>query len=199
MPEAPILDRLRPHVPWGLTTPREERGQAILLVTPGVLLEVLQAVREHLDLDSLVDVTCWDRLPAVPRFEVVYLLGKAGTAERLAVRVQVAGDQPKLASAVGVYPGAAWPEREVYDMFGVVFEGHPDPRRILMPDDWEGHPLRRDYPLTEEAVEFKGHTPKVPSEIIPFFPRGSASGSGGSGSGGPSSGGGGAAPPRPDD
>jgi NADH-quinone oxidoreductase subunit C len=184
MAEAPILDRLRPHVPWGLTTPREERGQAILLVTPGVLLEVLQAVREHLALDSLVDVTCWDRLPAAPRFEVVYLLGKAASAERLAVRVRVEGDPPKLASAVGVYPGAAWPEREVYDMFGVVFEGHPDLRRILMPDDWEGYPLRRDYPLTEEAVEFKGHTPKVPSEIIPFFPRGSTSGSGGSRSGG---------------
>lgn len=181
MPEATILDRLRPHVPWGLTTPREERGQAILLVTPGVLMEVLEAVREHLSLDCMVDVTCWDRLPVRPRFEVVYLLGKAASAERLAVRVQVEGDPPRLPSAVSVYPGAAWPEREVYDMFGVVFEGHPDLRRILMPDDWEGHPLRRDYPLTEEAVEFKGHTPKVPSEIIPFFPRGSPSGSGGGG------------------
>jgi NADH-quinone oxidoreductase subunit C len=190
MPEAPILDRLRPHVPWGLTTPREERGQSILLVTPGVLLEVLVAVREHLNLDALIDVTCWDRLPATPRFEVVYLVGKAASPERLSVRVQIDGDAPVLPSAAGVYPGAAWPEREVYDMFGVVFEGHPDLRRILMPDDWEGYPLRRDYPLTEEAVEFKGHTPKVPSEIIPFFPRGSASGSGGSGPGG-----GGATPP----
>ena len=179
MPEAPILDRLRPHVPWGLTTPREERGQAILLVTPGVLLEVLLAVRERLSLDSLIDVTCWDRLPATPRFEVIYLVGKAASAERLSVRVQAEGDAPKLPSAVSVYPGAAWPEREVYDMFGVVFEGHPDLRRILMPDDWEGYPLRRDYPLTEEAVEFKGHTPKVPSEIIPFFRPHSPSGSGG--------------------
>lgn len=190
MPEAPILDRLRPHVPWGLTTPREERGQSILLVTPGVLLEVLAAVREHLSLDALIDVTCWDRLPATPRFEVVYLVGKPASAERLSVRVQVDGEAPTLPSAVGLYPGAAWPEREVHDMFGVVFEGHPDLRRILMPDDWEGYPLRRDYPLTEESVEFKGHTPKVPSEIIPFFPRGSASGSGGSRPGG-----GGATPP----
>ncbi len=174
-----ILDRLRPHVPWGLTTPREDGGRAVLSVTPGVLLEVLRAAREHLSLDSLVDLTAWDRRPASPRFEVVYLLGRAGGPERLTVKVQVDGDPPRLASAAGVYPGAAWPEREVYDMFGVAFDGHPDLRRILMPDDWEGWPLRRDAPLFEEPVEFVGHTPKVPSEIIPYFPPHSPSGSGG--------------------
>ncbi len=179
MAQASILDRLRPHVPWGLTTPREERGRAILFVTPGVLLEVLHAAREHAGLDSLVDLTAWDRVPASPRFEVVYLLGQAGGADRLTVKAQVDGEPPRLPSAVGAYSGAAWPEREVYDMFGIVFEGHPDLRRILMPDEWEGHPLRRDTPLFEEPVEFKGHTPKVPSEIIPFFPPHSPSGSGG--------------------
>ena len=179
MNQASILDRLRPHVPWGLTTPREERGRAQVLVTAGVLLEVLLAVREHLALDLLVDLTAWDRLPASPRFEVVYLLGRAGGSDRLTVKVQADGDPPHLSSAVGIYPAAAWPEREVYDMFGVVFDGHPDLRRILMPDDWEGHPLRRDYALGEEPVEFQGHTPKVPSEIIPFFPPHSPSGSGG--------------------
>ena len=179
MDQASILDRLRPHVPWGLTTPRVERGRAIVLVTPGVVLEVLQAARDHLGLNLLVDLTAWDRLPASPRFEVVYLLGQAGGADRLTVKAQIDGDPPRLPSAVGLYPAAAWPEREVYDMFGVLFDGHPDLRRILMPDDWEGHPLRRDYPLHEEAVEFKGHVPKVPSEIIPFFPPHSESGSGG--------------------
>jgi len=179
MERGPLLDRLRPHVPWGLAIPKDEGGRPTLLVTPGVLLEVLEAVRTHLALDALVDLTCWDRTPASPRFEAVYLLGQAGGSDRLTVKVQIDGDQPRLPSSVGVYPGAAWPEREVYDMFGVVFEGHPDLRRILMPDDWEGYPLRRDFPLTEEAVEFKGHTPKVPSEIIPFFRPHSPSGSGG--------------------
>ena len=179
MDTAPILDRLRPHVPWGLTTPKEDRGRAILFASPGVLLEVLRAARRHLALDSLVDLTCWDRLPASPRFEVVYLLGQAGGADRLTVKVQVEGDAPRLPTATVIYAGAAWPEREVFDMFGIVFEGHPDLRRILMPDEWEGYPLRRDYALTEEAVEFKGHTPKVPSEIIPFFPPRSPAGSGG--------------------
>ncbi len=179
MAQASILDRLRPHVPWGLTTLREEGGRPVASASPGVLLEVLQAAREHLGLDSLVDVTAWDRLPVAPRFEVVYLLGQAGGAERLTVKVLAEGDPPRLPSAVALYLGAAWPEREVYDMFGVIFDNHPDLRRILMPDDWEGYPLRRDLPLFEEPVEFKGHTPKVPSEIIPFFPPHSPSGSGG--------------------
>ncbi len=179
MAQASLLDRLRPHVPWGLTTFREEGGRAVVYVTPGIVLDVLRAAREHLALDSLVDLTAWDRVPASPRFEVVYLLGQAGGADRLTVKVQVEGEPPRLPSAVAVYPGAAWPEREVYDLFGVVFDNHPDLRRILMPDDWEGHPLRRDVPLFEEPVEFKGHTPKVPSEIIPFFPPRSPAGSGG--------------------
>ena len=174
-----LLDRLRPHVPWGLTTPREERGRAIILVTVGALLDVLRAARDHLGLDMLVDLTAWDRLPASPRFEVVYLLGRAGSADRLTVKVQTDGEPPRLPTATGLYRAAAFAEREVYDMFGVVFDGHPDLRRILMPDDWEGHPLRRDYSLSEEPVEFHGHTPKVPSAIIPYFPPGSGSGSGG--------------------
>ncbi len=179
MAPASILERLRPHVPWGLATPKEEGGRAVLYVTPGILLEVLRAAAERVSLDSLVDLTAWDRRPASPRFEVVYLLGQAGGSDRLTVKVRVDGDPPRLPSAVEVYPGAAWPEREVYDMFGVVFDGHPDLRRILMPDDWEGHPLRRDVPLFEEPVEFKGHRPKVPSEIIPYFSPHSPSESGG--------------------
>ncbi len=179
MAQGSLLDRLRPHVPWGLTTLREEGGRAVAYATPGVVLEVLGAAREHLALDSLVDLTAWDRIPASPRFEVVYLLGRAEGGERLVVKVQIDGEPPRLPSAVALYPGAAWPEREVYDLFGVVFDGHPDLKRILMPDDWEGHPLRRDTPLFEEPVEFKGHTPKVPSEIVPFFPPRSPAGSGG--------------------
>jgi NADH-quinone oxidoreductase subunit C len=180
-----ILDRLRPHVPGGLTTAREEGGRAVVYATVGALLDVLRAARDRLALDTLIDLTAWDRIPASPRFEVVYLLGRAGAPDRLTVKVQVddpgrdAG-LPRLPTATGLYRAAGFPEREVYDMFGIVFDGHPDLRRILMPDDWEGYPLRRDTSLFEEPVEFHGHTPKVPSAIIPYFPPGSGSGSGGS-------------------
>ncbi len=72
----------------------------------------------------------------------------------LRVKCAVDGDAPTLPTVTGVYRNAGWPEREVYDMFGVTFAGHPDPRRILMPADWEGHPLRKDYPLGYEEVQF---------------------------------------------
>ena len=179
MGETSILDRLRNHVPWDRVTAHEDRGRAVVLVPADLLLDVLRAARNRLALDTCADVTAWDRLPMEPRFEVLYLLGRAGSADRLTVKARAAGDPPRLPSATAIYPGAGFPEREVYDMYGVVFDGHPDLRRILMPDDWEGHPLRRDYPLFEEPVQFKGHTPKVPSEIIPYFPPGSPSGSGG--------------------
>jgi len=174
-----VLDRARALLPEDRVTVSEDYGRAAVLVPADLLLAVLRTAREQLALDTCVDVTAWDRLPKEPRFEVVYLLGRAGSADRLAVEVQVGGDPPHLPTATGIYPGAGFPEREVYDMYGVVFDGHPDLRRILMPEDWEGHPLRRDYALFEEPVEFKGHVPKVPSEIIPYFPAGSESGSGG--------------------
>ena len=179
MNQSAILERLRAHVPWDRVAAHADRGRAVVLVPADLLLEVLRAAREPLGLDMCVDVTAWDRLPAAPRFEVVYLLGRAGAANRLTVKARAEGDPPTLPTATGIYPGAGFPEREVFDMYGVRFEGHPNLRRILMPDDWEGHPLRRDFSLFEEPVEFKGHTPKVPSEIIPYFPPHSPSGSGG--------------------
>src|SRR2546427_8150535 len=114
----------------------------------------------------LTDLTAVDRHPAQPRFDVIYVLTSVEQHARIRFMVHLAADQT-MPSATSLWPGANWLEREVFDLFGIRFDGHPDLRRILMPDDWEGHPLRKDYPLVEEPVEFKGHTPKVPSEIIP--------------------------------
>jgi len=107
-----------------------------------------------------------DRYPAQPRFDVVYLLTSVEPPARMRLMVHLAADQT-APSATSLWPGANWLEREAFDLFGIRFDGHPDLRRILMPDDWEGYPLRKDYPLVEEPVEFQGHTPKVPSQIIP--------------------------------
>ena len=88
------------------------------------------------------------------RYELVYQLRNMDTLEQLRVRAFVAGDPPHVDSVSDLFPPANWDERETYDMFGIVFENHPDLTRILMPDDWVGHPLRRDYPVGGEVVEF---------------------------------------------
>lgn len=119
--------------------------------------------------EVLMDLTGVDYLEPIPRTKVVYWLHNPSNYERIRVIVFAARDEV-LPSVVDLWEGADWYERELYDLFGVRFDGHPDLKRILMPDDWEGHPLRRDYPLTEEPVQFKhGVMPKVPSEIINVF------------------------------
>ena len=107
----------------------------------------------------LVFLTCVDHLvdtsrqwPA--RYELVYQLRNLETREQIRVRTFIGGDQPKIDSVHDLFPPANWDERETYDMFGIVFNDHPDLTRILMPDDWVGHPLRRDYPVGGEVVEF---------------------------------------------
>jgi len=113
----------------------------------------------------LMDLTAADFLnPA--RTQVLYFLNNPDTLERKLVLVFVEREE-KIPSVTDLSARADWYERELYDMFGVPFEGHPDFKRVLMPDDWQGHPMRKDYPLTEESVEFKhGVHPKIPSEII---------------------------------
>jgi NADH-quinone oxidoreductase subunit C len=110
--------------------------------------------------ESYVFMTCVDHLatPALEkppeRYELVYQLRDMRARRELRVRVHVPEDDPRLASAHDIYAPAGWDERETWDMFGIQFEGHPDLTRILMPDDWVGHPLRRDYPVGGEPVDF---------------------------------------------
>jgi len=145
------------------------RDELTLVVSRERIVEALTRAREQ-GFTILTDLTAVDRHPAEPRFEVVYLLTALAPPARLRLVVRLPGADPAVATAVEVFPGAAWLEREVFDMFGIRFPGHPDLKRILMPDDWEGHPLRKDYPLVEEPVQFVGHTPKPPSAIIPQTP-----------------------------
>ena len=118
----------------------------------------------------LTDLTALDRLPEEPRFEVVYLLMSLEPPARIRLKARLPGRAPEIASVTTLWPAADWFEREVYDFFGIHFSGHPDLTRILMPDDWEGYPLRKDFPLVEEPVEFVGRVPKPPSRIIPDVP-----------------------------
>lgn len=107
----------------------------------------------------LTFLTCVDHLADSSRdwpcrFEMVYQLRNLETREQLRVRAFVDGDPPRIDSVHDIFPPANWDERETYDLFGIVFNDHPDLTRILMPDDWVGHPLRRDYPVGGETVEF---------------------------------------------
>lgn len=101
----------------------------------------------ELKFSFLSDVSGVDRYPAEPRFEVNYHLTSLDRKERVRLKVRLPSSHPVVESVVAVWPTSNWHEREVFDMFGVRFEGHPDLRRILMPENWEGHPLRKDYPV----------------------------------------------------
>ena len=95
----------------------------------------------------LAELTAVDFWPRDPRFELVYILVSITHRSRLRVKVRLPADDVHVGTVTGIWPAANWLEREVWDLFGIVFDGHPDPRRLLMPEDWEGYPLRKDYPV----------------------------------------------------
>jgi NADH-quinone oxidoreductase subunit C len=105
------------------------------------------ATEPSLGFTFLSDITAVDRFPLEPRFEVNYQLLSLGRRDRLRLKVRLPGNEPIISSVTSVWPTANWHERENFDLMGIRFEGHPDLRRILMPDEWEGNPLRKDYPV----------------------------------------------------
>jgi len=130
-------------------------GELTLLIGPEHILEAAKILRDEFHFDMLIDATAVDYWPAQePRFHVVYQLYSFPHNDLLRLRVPLNGNAPHVETVEKIYPGANWKEREIYDMFGIVFDGHSDLRRIIMPADWEGHPLRKDYPLGYEEVQF---------------------------------------------
>lgn len=147
--DRPVIRRLLEFDPQAVVAASEFRGELSLRLPPGRLRAVVEFLRAdpELTFNYLADITAVDRYPGEPRFEVVYHLRslKLGTCLRL--KAPLPGDNPRLDSLVALWPGADMLEREIYDLFGIHFDGHPNLRRLLMPDDWEGHPLRKDYPV----------------------------------------------------
>jgi NADH-quinone oxidoreductase subunit C len=145
-----LLDRVAALVP-GAAPVRGEmaRGQAVIVLERGALPAALQTLRDHPEtrFEMLSDLTAVDYLGRTPRFEVVYQLYSVSLNHRLRVKVPVPEDDAVVPTASGVWKSANWAEREAWDMFGIRFAGHPDLRRILMYPEFEGHPLRKDYPL----------------------------------------------------
>ena len=153
-----IADVLRGAVPGAQVDPSPSIDMPVLYVDRESWPAVARVLRDEtsLQFQFLSDVIGADYHPREPRFEVVYLLVSLGvqglgpqpaSAKRLRVKVRVPGADPRIPTMTELWPGANWPEREVYDLLGITFEGHPDMRRVLMPEDWEGYPLRKDYPV----------------------------------------------------
>ena len=122
-------------------------GETTLIADPSKIVDLCRYLKDSEKLVRLSSVTAVDRYPEEPRFEVVYHLHSLERNTRLRIKSRLGGADPAIDSVTSVWRGANWYEREVYDMFGVQFRGHPNLVRILMPTDWEGHPLRKDYPV----------------------------------------------------
>ena len=131
-----------------VTAAKDEFGELTIEVAPENIVAALAQLKSDLKFERLTSVTGVDRFPAEPRFEVVYHLQSVANKMRLRVKARLSGADPQIDSAVGVYRSANWYERETFDFFGIVFRNHPNLIRIMMPDDWDGHPLRKDYPVT---------------------------------------------------
>ena len=123
--------------------------QTVVYTSRDTLPDVARALRDRPDLafSLLAEITAADYWPAEPRFELVYIFVSIANRARLRLKVRLNADDARVATVTDVWPAANWLEREVWDLFGIVFDGHPDPRRLLMPEDWDGYPLRKDYPV----------------------------------------------------
>jgi len=139
-----FVDALRPLLPGIALEPAPATDQKTIGVPAIAIVDVCRVLRDK-GFVLLADITAVDWWPREPRFEVVYQL--ASGDDRLRLKVTLAGDNARLPTVQSVWPGANWLEREVWDLFGIAFDGHPDPRRLLMPEDWDGYPLRKDYPV----------------------------------------------------
>lgn len=143
-----IVDALTPLVPGAAFEAGRTADHPAVYVPAARLVDTCRALRDApaLGFDLLADVIGVDFLPRAPRYEVVYHLVSTANRGRLRLKVRVP-DGGSVPTVQGVWPAAGWHEREIWDMLGIFIEGHPDLRRILMPEDWEGHPLRKDYPV----------------------------------------------------
>jgi NADH-quinone oxidoreductase subunit C len=144
-----VVERLRAWNADAVSQVIEYRGETTIVVPPKLLRAAAKECKENpeLNFNQLSDATCVDRFPSEPRFELNYQLLSIPRRARIRLRSSVSGEQPVIDSLEPVWQGANWMEREIFDLFGIKFEGNTDLRRILLPDDFEGAPLRRDFPV----------------------------------------------------
>jgi NADH-quinone oxidoreductase subunit C len=142
--------------PEAITGGKCERGELTLEIEPERIVAVCCYLKATRRFNRLSSVTAVDRYPMEPRFEVVYHLHSLERNERIRLKCRAGGDSPQIDSVTPVWRGADWYEREVFDLFGIRFRNHPNLTRILMPEDWQGHPLRKDFPTHGYKYSYQG-------------------------------------------
>jgi NADH-quinone oxidoreductase subunit C len=150
--DSPMIAKLKGCYGSGIE-PLSYVGQNYMVVDRSLIWEILQVLRNEEQFDCCVDITAVHYPTRERQFEVVWVLYSFARNERLRVKTQIV-DGENLPSSIPIWPGANWLEREVYDMFGIKFDGHPDMKRILLPDGWKGHPLRKDYGILQQDNEW---------------------------------------------
>jgi NADH-quinone oxidoreductase subunit C len=153
--EIPMAAALESGEPGAIVCGKLDRGELTLEISPARIAAVCRYLKESWQFARLTDVTAVDWHPQEPRFEVVYHLHSVERNERLRLKCRLPGEAPQIDSVTGVWRSANWYEREIFDLFGIGFRNHPNLRRILLPEDWEGHPLRRDYPIHGYKYSYK--------------------------------------------
>ncbi|GAC1448551.1 MAG: hypothetical protein NVS2B12_30210 [Ktedonobacteraceae bacterium] len=167
---ASTVETVRDKFPQAIVDTVEFRDEQTIILRPENLVEVCSYLKNELQYTFLETVTAVDWPERIPRFDVVYQLHSMPNRCFLRLKVRVGQrreEHPSVPTVTGIWPGANWYEREVYDLFGLVFSGHPDLRRILMPADWTTHPLRKDYPLSGFDLPEPHWGGQVPYDVDP--------------------------------
>ncbi len=146
------VSSLNAAVPGAVVGGKHKFGELTLEIAPEQIVSASRHLKTALRYERLSSVTAVDRHPNEPRFEIVYHFHSLGRNARLRLKARISGSMPEIDSLTVVYLAANWYEREIFDLFGVKFRNHPDLRRIMLPEDWVGHPLRKDYPKTGPRV-----------------------------------------------
>ena len=148
-----MVTRLKQQYGSGIREASTYLGQAYMVVESSIIYELLQVLRDQEEFDYCVDVTALHYPQREKQFDVIWILYSFAHNERIRVKTMI-GDGESVPSSTAIWGTANWLEREVFDMFGIKFDGHPDLKRILLPDGWKGHPLRKDYGIIQQDNEW---------------------------------------------
>jgi len=148
----PTAAALISGAPGAVTSGKYDRQELMLEIAAERIVSACRFLKAEQNFARLSTITAVDWYPEEPRFEVVYHLHSPERNERVRLKCRVTGENPEIDSVTAIWRGANWYERETFDLFGIRFRNHPDLRRIMLPEDWEGYPLRKDYPVTGNRV-----------------------------------------------